>query len=138
MLHTGQWKRIFWREQTIFYRLFQRLLPGNAFFPYSVNLSFNKSFILEIDFLANGNHFVSISQKLFPLGAPFSIFWNNIPNKSLLQSVATDFLFSGNDILSFTFFWKPLLQLAGGQYLKNILFLLEETVFFLFFRQRFE
>ena len=32
------------------------------------------------------------------------------------------------------FFWKPLLQLEGGQYFKIILFLLEETVFFNFFQ----
>ena len=47
--------------------------------------------------------------------------------------MATDFLFSRNDIFSFTFFWKPLLQLEGGQYFKKILFLLEETVFFILF-----
>ena len=36
--------------------------------------------------------------------------------------MATDFLFSGNDIFSFKFFWKPLLQLEGGQYLnKNLI-----------------
>ena len=47
-----------------------------------------------------------------------------------------DFLFSENDILSFTYFWKPLLQLEGGQYFfKKILFLLEKTVFFKFFFQ---
>ena len=33
--------------------------------------------------------------------------------------MATDFQFSGNDILSFTFFWKPLLQQERGQYLKK-------------------
>ena len=55
--------------------------------------------------------------------------------KQILQPVATDFQFSGNDILLFTFFWKPLSQLEEGQYLKKyILFLLEETVFFFFFQ----
>ena len=29
--------------------------------------------------------------------------------------MATNCLFSGDDILSFIFFWKPLLQLEGGQ-----------------------
>ena len=44
-----------------------------------------------------------------------------------------DFLFSENDILSFTYFWKPLLQLGGGQYFfKKILL---KTVFFNFFFQ---
>ena len=33
---------------------------------------------------------------------------------------------------SFHIFWKPLLQLEGGQYFKKILFLLEETFFFFF------
>ena len=32
----------------------------------------------------------------------------------------TDFLFIGNDILSFTFFWNPLLKLEGDEYLKTI------------------
>ena len=40
----------------------------------------------------------------------------------LFQLVATDFLFSGKDVLLFKFFLKPLLQLEGGQYvLKNII-----------------
>ena len=34
----------------------------------------------------------------------------------LLQPVATDFLFTGNDILSFRFFLKPKLQLDRRQY----------------------
>ena len=46
--------------------------------------------------------------------------------------MATDFLYNGNDISSFTFFWKPLLLLQGGQYFKKVLFLLQETVFFIF------
>ena len=33
--------------------------------------------------------------------------------------MATDFLFTGNNILSFRFFWKPLLQLEGSHYLKK-------------------
>ena len=33
--------------------------------------------------------------------------------------MATDFLLSENDSLSFTFFWKPLLQLEGGQFFKE-------------------
>ena len=65
-------------------------------------------------------------------------FRNIFQTNTLLQIVATDFLFSGNDILPFTFIWKPLLQLVGDQSLKNILFLLEEIVFFLFFLKRFE
>ena len=48
--------------------------------------------------------------------------------------MATDFPLSGNDILSFTFLFKPLLQLEGGQYFKKILFLLEKTGFFVFFQ----
>ena len=48
----------------------------------------------------------------------------------LLQPVGTDFLFNGNDILSFIFSLKPLLPLEGNQ----ILILLVKTVFFNFFR----
>ena len=51
----------------------------------------------------------------------------------LLQLVATDFLFSENDIFSFRFFWKPLLQLEGDQYLKKVLFMLEEPFSSIFF-----
>ena len=41
---------------------------------------------------------------------------NIFSTNPLLQSVAMDFLFSGDDILSFTFFfWKPLLQEEEGQ-----------------------
>ena len=82
--------------------------------------------------MASGNHFVPISQILLPLEAVFPslgiIFYTN----PLLQP---DFLFTGNDILSFRFFWKSVLQLEGGQYLRKILFPwkyffpLEETVF---------
>ena len=44
-----------------------------------------------------------------------------------------DFLFNRNDIYSFIFSLKPLLLLEGAQYLKKMLFLLLETVFFLLF-----
>ena len=44
-----------------------------------------------------------------------------------------DFLFSGNDIHSFTYFWKPLLQLEGGQYLKKCLISARENRFLRFF-----
>ena len=48
--------------------------------------------------------------------------------------MATDFLFSGNDIHSFTYFWKPLLQLEGGQYLRKCLISARENRFFPFFQ----
>ena len=74
---------------------------------------------METDFLVSGNHFAPISQVSLPLEAVFPSFENVFEMNPLLQPVATDFLFSGNDILSFTFFWKPLLQLEGSQYLKK-------------------
>ena len=49
--------------------------------------------------------------------------------------MATDFLFSGNDIFSFTFFWKPLLQLEGDQYLKTNLISARRNRFCYFFFQ---
>ena len=52
--------------------------------------------------------------------------------------MATDFLFNGNDILSFIFSLKPLLPLERDQYLKKILFLLVKPLFFIFFRHRFK
>ena len=39
----------------------------------------------------------------------------------MLQPVATDFLFSGNDILSFTFFWEIIIAIRGRPiFLKNL------------------
>ena len=34
MLHSGQWKWIFWLVQTIFYIFLQRFLPEKPFFPF--------------------------------------------------------------------------------------------------------
>ena len=48
MLHSGQWKRIFWLVQTIFCIFFQRLLPEKGLFWSSGNLFLNKSFIPAI------------------------------------------------------------------------------------------
>ena len=45
-----------------------------------------------------------ISQISLPLGAVFPSLGNIFQTNPLLQPVATDFLFSGNDMLSFTFF----------------------------------
>ena len=39
----------------------------------------------------------------------------------LVRPAATDFLFNGDDILSFIFSLKPLLPLEGEQYLKKII-----------------
>ena len=69
---------------------------------------------MEIDFLASGNHFVPISQISFILEAAFPSRGNIL--ESLLPPVATDFLFNGNDILSFIFSLKPLLPFDGDQY----------------------
>ena len=54
----------------------------------------------------------------------------------LLQPVATDFLFTGNNILSFRFFWKTSLQLEGSQYFKKIIISVTvvETVSSIFFQ----
>ena len=81
-----------------------------------------------------------ISQITLLMEVVFPSLGNLFLTNPLLQPVATDFLFSGNNILSFTCFSKPLLLLEGGQYLKKVLLLLQETVFFLlfFFRYLFE
>ena len=69
---------------------------------------------METDFLASGNHFVSISQ----------IF---IINNPLLQQMATDFLFSGNDVFSFPLFWNHqcnyinLISARGNRFLQFFL-----------------
>ena len=88
--------------------------------------------LVEADFLVSENHFVQYLNYSFDLQQFFYVKY--ISNESFIKAcVAMDFLLSGNDILSFTFFWKLLLQLEGGQSLQKILFLLEETVFFSFF-----
>ena len=88
--------------------------------------------LVETDFLVNENHFVQYLKYSFDLQQFFYVKY--ISNESFIKAcVAMDFLLSGNDILSFTFFWKLFLQLEGGQSLQKILFLLEETVFFSFF-----
>ena len=51
--------------------------------------------------------------------------------------MATDFLFSGDDILSFIFFfWKPLLQVEGAQsfYLKHLVSARRNRFLFFFFQ----
>ena len=88
--------------------------------------------LVETDFLVNENHFVQYLKYSFDLQQFFYLKY--ISNETFIKAcVAMDFLLSGNDILSFTFFWKLLLHLGGGQYLQKILFLLEETDFFDFF-----
>ena len=72
---------------------------------------------METEFLTSGNHAVPNSQKFHPLEAVFPSLENLFLMNYLLQLVATDFLFSENDILSFRFFVKPLLQLERDQYL---------------------
>ena len=44
--------------------------------------------------------------------------------------MTTDFLFSENDVLSFRLFWKPLLQVERGQYLKKKLISTRGSRFF--------
>ena len=59
---------------------------------------------METDFLASGKHFVSISQISLPLEVVFPSLGNIFSTNHLLQPVAMDFLFSGEDTLSFIFF----------------------------------
>ena len=77
---------------------------------------------METDFLASGNHFVAIAQISFLLEVVFSTCGNKFKTNPLLQPVATDFLFSGNNILSLIFSLKPLLPLEGDQYLEKSCF----------------
>lgn len=59
---------------------------------------------METDFLASGNNFVPISQILLPLEAAFPFCENILKTNPLLRPVATNFLVSGNNILSLIFF----------------------------------
>ena len=79
--------------------------------------------------MANESHFVPMSQISFPLEAVFPSRGNTFSTNPLLRPVATDFLFSGNDI-----FFEAIIEIRGRQVFKKILFLLVETVLFNFFR----
>ena len=118
----------FWLVETIFYPflvkalsvqctlIFQQILHSGQ-----QKLLFWPAKTILFQYLKNSFHWKQFFRNIFQ-------------TNPLLQTVATDFLFSGNDVLPFTFFWKPLLQLVGNQNLKNVLFLLEEIVFFLLFQ----
>ena len=88
---------------------------------------------METSLVFGGNYFVPISQISLPLEVVFPTLGNIFQRNPFLQPVATDFLFNGDDILSFRFSGKPLLKLEGSQYLQKIIWLLEETVFFILF-----
>ena len=90
----GQWKPIFSNFQL-------------KLFPSSVNLFFNKSFIL-----ASGNLCANISNIPF-IRSSFSISWKQILNESFITA-------SGNGFSGV--FWKPLLQLERGQHLRKSCF----------------
>ena len=77
---------------------------------------------METDFLASGNHFVPIAQISFLLEVVFPSRGNMFLTNPLLRPVATDFLFNGNNILSFIFFLKSLLPSERDQYLKRSYF----------------
>ena len=66
MLHSGQWKRIFWLVQTIVHILFQTVLPGKAFCLSSANVFLNESFIPAI-----GERFFSLMETVTLLSSFF-------------------------------------------------------------------
>ena len=84
---------------------------------------------MKTSFTASGNHYVPISQISFPLTAVFPSHGNIFETNPV--AVTTDFLFTGNNVLSFRSFWKPLSQLERGQYfIKSLISAtVEETVF---------
>ena len=67
--------------------------------------------------------YLKYAQISLPLEGVFPSLGNMFETNPLLQSVANNLLFSGNNIFSFRFFWKPLLQLEGGQdfFAKNLI-----------------
>ena len=104
-----------------FFPIFQMLLVAKAFLS-SANLLFTKFFILdgETNFLASGNYFVSISQIALPLEAVFPYSGNeyferisyDVQWQRILCLMETIFFHS-------YLFFKQLLQLEEGQYLKK-------------------
>ena len=163
IFNSGQWKGIFWLVETLFLKQLLDISTSGSFFSSSGNVALKRILYSgqweSIFFTFLGKAFSVqckiIFQQIFHFGQWKLIFWVvetilfqylkhtfhwrqffhllEIYFKQILQQVATDFQFSGNHILSFTFFWKPLSQLEEGQYLKKyILFQLEETIFFFF------
>ena len=165
IFNSGQWKGIFWLVETLFFKQLLDISASDSFSSSSRNVVLKRilhsgqwepiffTFLVK----AFSVQCKIIFQQIFYSGQWKLIFcvvetilfqylkhtfhWRQffhlleIYFKQILQPVATDFQFSGNDILSFTFVQMPSSQLEGGQYLKKyILFLLGETVFFLFFQ----
>ena len=81
---------------------------------------------MKTDFLASGNHFLPISQicsKIPSIGRSFSISWKYVLNESFITVSCKEFSVQWKQYFSFRFFWKPLLQLEGGQvfFTKNLI-----------------
>ena len=131
ILHSGQWKRIFWQVET-------------NFFPFFVK-AFSVYCKLIFQQILHSGQWKMISGQQKPLcsnisnipstGSSFSISCKYILNESLITASGNGFSVQLKRYSLIHKFQKPLLQLEGGQYLrKNLLFLLEETVFFNLFR----
>ena len=106
MRHSGQWKRIFWLVQTIFYIFFQRLLPEKAFFLSSGNLVLKESFIP-----ANGERYFFLIKTI-----------------TLLES----FFYQRKPSLLFQFWkeWKSIFKDITYSCWWKMIFWLLETIFF--------
>ena len=81
--------------------------------------------------MVSENNFVPTSQISLPLEAVFLPFGNIFLTNSLLWPVATDILFSGNDILSFIFF-EAIIVIRGRPTIKKYLISASENHFLQF------
>ena len=124
MRHSGQWKRIFWLVQTIFYIFFQRLLPEKAFFLSSGNLVLKESFIPAIGeryfFLIKT---ITLLESFFYQRKPSLLFqfwkeWKSIFRHNLFLLVENDFLAIGNHFLplSLIFFTESFIPVSGNAF----------------------
>ena len=84
---------------------------------------------METNFLVSGNHFGPISQMKRPLEAVFPSRGNIFSANHLLRSVATDFLLSGNDILSVIFF-ETIIAIRGKPIFKKSIYLFLINIYF--------
>ena len=127
---SGQWKHFFiyfsdisvsdlCRYQT--YMLVISSSSGNVVLKRILSSGQRKriSWLVETIFY----QYLKYAQISLPLEGVFPSLGNMFQTNPLLQSVANNLLFSGNNIFSFRFFWEPLLQLEGGQdfFTKNLI-----------------
>ena len=89
---------------------------------------------METDFLASGNHFVPIPKISFLLEAVFPSPGNNILNESLIRASGNGLFVQWERNSFIHIFFETIIAIRGRRIFKKNLFLLVETIFYIFFR----